>query len=297
MNKFIRQGEGMKNALIEGARNQTKPARPQPAPLGFNTIKNRSRFREPLKDAAALLLRQSNAGNFFGKQTSLNRLLENLPASSLARLTPDLEQVSLAAGENLYKPGERMRFVYFPQTAVVSHLYMLADGNTSEVAMVGSEGIAGLNAVFNSERQQFWTEVTIPGEALRIKTEILNEEFSVDPFLRALVLDYANAHISQISQRTVCNTHHVAESRLCSWLLMLHDRVKSNRLPLTQDKIARYLGVNRPSITHIAQLLREKGLIDYTRGFISILDRRCLADSACECYEMNQEMHAVGALQ
>lgn len=282
----------MKKALAEGLYKQNIAPR-RSAPLRFNTVKSPVRFRDSFRDTALDLLSRRASDRVFGEKAFFNRLLNNLPPETAARLAPDLKLVSLDSGENLYKPGERVRYVYFPETAVVSHLYMLADGNTSEVAMVGNDGIVGLGAVFSPERPQFWTEVTVPGEARRIKTEILNEEFAADPFLRVLILDYANAHIAQISQRTVCNTHHVAEARLCSWLLMLHDRVKTSRLPLTQDKIARYLGVNRPSITHIAQLLREKGLIDYTRGFISILDRRNLEMSACECYEMNGEKSIV----
>lgn len=274
----------MKNLLTEGLLKPDGSAR-RTAPINYNSIKNRAPLRGAFQEKSSNLLAFS--AGLYARNAFSNRLLGNMPPETVARLARDLEPVSLSAGENLHKPGERVRYIYFPERAVVSHLYMLADGNTSEVAMVGGDGIVGLSAVFSSDSPQFWTEVTVPGEAFRIKTEILREEFAADEFLRKLILDYAAAQISQISQRTVCNTHHVAEARLCSWLLMLHDRVKSSRLSLTQDKIARYLGVNRPSITHIAQLLREKGLIAYTRGFISILDRPSLEKAACECYESN----------
>jgi CRP-like cAMP-binding protein len=200
------------------------------------------------------------------------------------RLMPHLDFVFLASGEQICAVGESNHYVYFPETAVVSDISDLEDGNTIETAMIGRDGASGLCAVFGASPPQRRAQTTIKGTAWRIKTETLKQEFARAGTLQTALLDYVNLHIRQISQRLVCKSFHLIEKRLCSWLLMLHDRVENNRLKMTQERAALLLGANRPTITIAAQMLRQKGFINYSRGGIKILDRRGLEDSACECY-------------
>ncbi|MEP6922959.1 MAG: Crp/Fnr family transcriptional regulator [Pyrinomonadaceae bacterium] len=213
-----------------------------------------------------------------------NQILTALPDKDFARLLPHLQLVSLSSGEELCHPGGTLRYIYFPENAVISYLHVLADGNSTEIAMMGRESIVGLPEVFGSYSSPYCTQVTVSGNALRINAEILRNEFWRCGMLQKIIYNNLNSHLAQISQKVVCNIHHQAESRFCTWLLMLQDRVLSKDLKLTQDQIARYLGVHRPSITHIAQALRERGIINYVRSRISILNRRGLEKIACECY-------------
>jgi CRP-like cAMP-binding protein len=219
------------------------------------------------------------------KSFTSNGLLESLPKNDLAYLLPYLERVTFEVEEYLYQPDDEIEYIYFPETAVISEFQILEDGRTVEIAMTGSEGVIGLSAVFNGQQAVNWSQVTVSGTALKIKTQLLKEEFSRGGALHTLFLDYINIYIGQISQRVICNSYHTVEQRFCSWLLMLHDRNKNPRVPLTQEQIARFLGVHRPSITQIAQVLRRKKIINYLRGKISIVDRPKLENTACECYE------------
>lgn len=223
------------------------------------------------------------------KKSFSNQLLSSLTDGDFVRLSPYLETVSLASGEELNKPGEDINYVYFPEDMTVSQFQGFADGSTAEIIMVGSEGMVGLNAIFGSHASPFWTQVMTAGNVFRIKTSVLKEEFLHNPSLQFLLLNYANTYITQISQRVSCNIRHVAEARFCTWLLMLDDRAKSECLRLTQEQIAVCLGINRPTVTNLAQSLKENGIIDYVRGCIKIIDRRRLEMSACECYQATKE--------
>lgn len=213
-----------------------------------------------------------------------NKLLTELPGEDFARLLPHLEPVSLSCDEHLYRLGEDVEEVYFPEGAVVSHLYLLADGSTTEAAMIGREGLTGLSSIFASPTQTHWTIAVIPGTALRVRVEVLKEEFARGGAMQRLLLAYAGAHIEQLSQRAICNGRHSVEERVCSWLLMIHDRAGDNRLPLTHERIAHHLGARRPGITEVAISLRDRNIISYTRGQICITDRPGLETAACECY-------------
>lgn len=230
----------------------------------------------------------SNLSGLSAKKISSNRILGALPDFDAARLMPHLDFVFLSTSEEIYTAGEFNRYVYFPETAVASDIYDLADGGTIETAMIGSEGATGLCAVLGKYPQTHRTKTTLSGNAWRIKTETLKQEFARGGKMQTLLLDCVNRHINQITQRLVCKSFHLLEKRLCGWFLMLNDRVKSDRLKLTQENIALLLGANRPSITIAAQTLRNQGLIDYSRGGISILDRHGLENSACECYAVLQ---------
>ncbi|HEY0404156.1 MAG TPA: Crp/Fnr family transcriptional regulator [Pyrinomonadaceae bacterium] len=219
-----------------------------------------------------------------------NKLLTTLPGEDFARLLPHLEPVSLACGEDLYGFGEAIRDVYLPESAVLSHLYILEDGSTTEAAMIGKEGVTGLSAIFDSPAPTYWTQVIIPGTALRMSAEILKQEFARGQAMQRLLLSYASARIAHLSQRAVCNSRHTVEERLCSWLLLLHDRVGDDQLPLTHEQISRHLGTRRAGITNAATALRDRQVLSYSRGQISILDRRGLEMAACECYRtLNQQ--------
>jgi CRP-like cAMP-binding protein len=213
-----------------------------------------------------------------------NRLLSALPAEEFARLFPSLEPVSLAAGEVLYKLDEEMRFAYFPETAVVSHLYIMSEGAMTESDMVGREGMTGLSAVFNVPPPAYISEVALAGSALRARVDVLRQEFARGGALQQVLFKYAAARIALLSRRAVCNGNHHVEERLCTWLLMMHDRAGDNPLTLTHERISRHLGTRRAGVTSAATMLRDRGAIDYTRGRISITDREALEAAACECY-------------
>lgn len=213
-----------------------------------------------------------------------NRILTALPGADFARLLPHLEPVELACDENLYFLGDAPEFIYFPEDAVVSHLHVLSDGGTIESDVVGCEGMTGLSAVFNSHPPERWTKVTIGGSAMRLRAEAVREEFARSGAVQRALLSYAATRLAQVSQRAVCNGLHSVEQRLCSWLLMIHDRAGKDGLPLTHERIARHLGTRRAGITELATELRSRGHISYSRGLIRITNRRGLEACACECY-------------
>lgn len=220
-----------------------------------------------------------------------NRLLSALPAEDFSRLFPHVEPVSLAAGEVLYKLDAEMRYAYFPETSVVSHLYILAEGGMTEADMVGREGMTGLSAVFGAPAPSYVTEVALAGSALRVRVDALRQEFARGGALQQLLLRYAGGRISLLSRRAVCNGNHRVEERLCTWLLMMHDRAGETPLALTHERISRHLGTRRAGVTSAATMLRDRGVIGYTRGHIRVLDRGLLEAAACECYPAVRESY------
>ena len=214
-----------------------------------------------------------------------NKLLAGLPGEDFERLLPHLRPAALTAGEDLYQFGGGVPFAYFPETAVVSHLYVLSDGNTTEAAMIGREGLAGLSALFGTRQPNYWTRVLVAGSALRIKSDILVQEFGRGGALQRAILAYAGARLAQLSQRAVCTGRHKIEGRFCSWLLMVHDRAGEDQFQLTHDLISDHLGVRRAGITETAFALRERGIISYKRAQLRVLDRQRLEATACECYQ------------
>ncbi|HEX8161656.1 MAG TPA: Crp/Fnr family transcriptional regulator [Pyrinomonadaceae bacterium] len=213
-----------------------------------------------------------------------NRLLSALPADEFASLLSHLEPVSLIAGEELYKLDEEIGFVYFPETAVISHLHFLSDGGMTEAALVGREGMIGLSAVFNSPPPSYVTQVALAGNALRVRAAIFRHLFALGGSIRQTILGYAGARMAQLSQRVVCNVNHRLDERLCTWLLMVHDRAGEDLLALTHEQIARHLGARRAGVTEAACVLRQKNIIENARGQIRVIDRQLLELSACECY-------------
>jgi CRP-like cAMP-binding protein len=213
-----------------------------------------------------------------------NKILASLPGSEFAELLPYLEPVSLQADYELYGFQQKIDFVYFPETAVISHVYFMEDGSTSGALIVGNEGMIGLAAIFGVGSPAYWTQVIVGGSALRVRAEVIKEEFDRARSLQQLVLSYINARLAQLAQKAVCNGRHRVQERLSTWLLMIQDRVSDQLLPLTQEQIAQNLGARRPGITSSCHALKRNGIISYHRGLIRILDRSRLEASACECY-------------
>lgn len=214
-----------------------------------------------------------------------NKILENLPDLVLQNLLAFAEEIYFERNEIVFQPGDAVKYVYFPETSVVSEFQILEDGKTIEIAMTGCEGIVGFSSVLNSPQSPHWSQISNPGKAFKLEAEIFRREFKSSDALQKSVYNFVNSYIAQISQRVVCSSHHLMEGRLCCWLLMFCDRCESDRFELTQEQIARFLGVHRPSVTLITKSLRDKKIIDYWRGKIFIRNRAELENLTCACYE------------
>lgn len=214
-----------------------------------------------------------------------NEILEALPADMYRLLQPSLKPVSLKKEQFLYQEGDRLDYLYFPTTAVISEFKILEDGRMVELAVTGKEGAIGLSAVFSeSHVAPNCTQVSQAGMAIRVDAVMFENLLRSNERLRHGLSKFVALYIKQISQKAVCNMYHSVKERLCTWLLMLQDRCGRSTLNLTHEQIARTLGVYRPSITCIAQELRESKLINYTRGGIKIRNRARIEDAACPCY-------------
>ncbi len=215
-----------------------------------------------------------------------NHLLAVLPESESERLFPQLEPVSLPLGQALYESGDRLSHVYFPTTAIVSLLYVMENGASAEIAVVGNEGVVGIALFMGGETMPNRAVVQSAGHGYRLKGNVLNQEFHRSGALQHLLLRYTLALLSQMAQTAVCNRHHSVDQQLCRWLLLSLDRLPSNELNMTQELIANMLGVRREGVTEAAGKLQKSGLIDYRRGHITVLDRPGLEARVCECYEV-----------
>ena len=212
-----------------------------------------------------------------------NHLLAALPAKDMARWKDHLEPVSLKLGAVLYESGATLDYVYFPTTAIVSLLYVMEDGDSAEIAVVGNEGLVGISIFMGGESTPSRAVVQSAGKGFRIPSGVLKEEFK-SPVVLHLLLRYTQALITQMSQTAVCNRHHSIDQQLCRWLLLSLDRLAGNELVMTQELIANMLGVRREGVTEAALNLQKAGLIHYARGHILVLDRRGLESRTCECY-------------
>ena len=216
----------------------------------------------------------------------MNRLLAVLPAADRERLYPHLEPVSMALGNVIYESGSRQEYVYFPTTSIVSLLYVMADGASAEIAVVGNDGMVGIALFMGGETTPSRAVVQSAGSALRLSGQVLKREFTRGGALQHLLLRYTQALLTQMAQTAVCNRHHSIDQQLCRWLLLSHDRLRSNTLIMTQELIANMLGVRREGVTEAAGALQSAGLIRYSRGRITIVDRPGLERRSCECYEV-----------
>ena len=213
-----------------------------------------------------------------------NHLLAALPAEDFARLAPHLELVPMPLAEALYESGGRLQYVYFPTTSIISLLYVMIDGASAEIAVVGNEGVLGISLFMGGETTPSRAVVQSAGFGYRLRSQILKDEFHRGGALMHLLLRYTQALITQMAQTAVCNRHHSVEQQLCRWLLLSLDRLPSNELTMTQELIANMLGVRREGVTEAAGHLQRDGLIQYSRGRITVLDRPRLEVRVCECY-------------
>ena len=213
-----------------------------------------------------------------------NGLLAALPAADFARLAPHLELVPLRLGDMLYEPGQQLRHVYFPTTAIVSLHYVTESGASSETCGVGNEGVVGFPLFMGGHSTPSSAVVQTAGQAHRLSSDMLRQEFDRTGPMQDLLLRYTQALITQMAQTAVCNRHHSIVQGLCRWLLSTLDRTRDGDLLMTQDLIASTLGVRREGITEAAGKLQGAGWIRYRRGHISVLNRTGLESHVCECY-------------
>jgi CRP-like cAMP-binding protein len=213
-----------------------------------------------------------------------NQLLAALPAEDFERLEPHLTLVPLPLGEVLYESGIHLRDVYFPTNSIVSLLYALVNGASAEIAVVGNEGIIGISLFMGGETTPSRAVVQSAGHAYRLAGKLLKDEFVRGAAMQHLLLRYTQALITQMAQTAVCNRHHSLDQQLCRWLLLSLDRLASSDLVMTQELIANMLGVRREGVTEAAGKLQSAGLIRYSRGHITVVDRPGLEARTCECY-------------
>ena len=213
-----------------------------------------------------------------------NRLLAVLPEAEWERLQPMLELATMPLGLVLYESGNELQHVYFPTNCIVSLLYVMEDGHSAEIAIVGNEGMVGVALFMGGETTPSRAIVQSAGCAYRLPGKYLKEEFFRAGPLQRLLLRYTQALITQMAQTAVCNRHHSVEQQLCRWLLLSLDRLQSNELVMTQELIANMLGVRREGVTDAAGKLHRLGLINYSRGRITVVDRPALERHVCECY-------------
>jgi CRP-like cAMP-binding protein len=213
-----------------------------------------------------------------------NQLLAALPLAEWERWQPQLEAVELPLGQVLYESGSTLGHVYFPTTAIVSLLYVMQNGASAEIAVVGREGIVGVALFMGGESTPSRAVIQSAGHGFRLNAKAVKLEFEASPAVMHLLLRYTQALITQMAQTAVCNRHHSLDEQLCRWLLLSLDRLSGSELRMTQELIANMLGVRREGVTEAALKLQKAGLIQYSRGRILVLDRAGLQQRSCECY-------------
>jgi len=213
-----------------------------------------------------------------------NLLLAALPQAVRDRWAADLESVELPLGQVLYESGGTLSHVYFPTTAIISLLYVMENGASAEIAVVGNDGIVGISLFMGGESTSSRAVVQSAGAGLRLKAKVMKDEFNANGPVLHLLLRYTQALITQMAQTAVCNRHHTLDQQLCRWLLLSLDRLPGPELIMTQELIANMLGVRREGVTECALKLQADGLIKYARGRIMVLDRSRLEARSCECY-------------
>jgi CRP-like cAMP-binding protein len=214
-----------------------------------------------------------------------NQLLMTLPAEAAELLLPHLELVDMRLGEVIYESGGELVYVFFPTTCIVSLLYVMENGSSAEIAVVGNDGIVGVALFMGGGSMPNRALVQSAGQAYRLRGHILLQAFNQYGAIHHLLLRYTQALITQMAQTAVCNRHHSIDQQLCRWLLLSLDRLPTNELKMTQELIANMLGVRREGVTAAAGKLQEAGLIQYNRGRILVLDRPGLEARVCECYQ------------
>jgi CRP-like cAMP-binding protein len=218
------------------------------------------------------------------KEMLTNKILNGLREAEFARLMPLLQPVSLSAGERLSEAGETMRFIYFPESSVLSCQAEMQDGKSAEVGMIGFEGMAGITALVGSRPAAHFLNVSVGGSALRVGTDDFKREILHHDGLQQSLLAYAGDYVTQVSQRSACAIFHTVEQRFAVWLLLLTDRTRDAVIQITQERIADHLGVRRAGVTVVALHMQAAGAISYRRGNLRIDNREMLEAMACECY-------------
>ena len=213
-----------------------------------------------------------------------NHLLAALSAEDFQHLQADLELIPMPLGWAVYESGSHINYLYFPTSSIVSLLYVLESGASAEIAITGNEGLVGISLFMGGESTPSRAVVQSAGNGYRLKASILKKEFALGGRLQYLALRYTQALITQMAQTAVCNRHHAVEQQLCRWLLLSLDRLSGNELQMTQELIADMLGVRREGVTEAAGKLQARGLIRYSRGHITVLDRPGMERRVCECY-------------
>src|ERR1700736_5881850 len=225
-----------------------------------------------------------NSVNTLSADPTENHLLAALPAAEWQRWLPHLERVEMPLGQVLYEAGGTLSHVYFPTTAIISLLYVMENGASAEIAVVGNEGIVGISLFMGGDSTSSRAVVQSSGLGLRLKAQIMKEDFNRAGPVLHLLLRYTQALITQMAQTAVCNRNHSLDQQLCRWLLLSLDRLQGNELVMTQELIANMLGVRREGVTEGALKLQQAGLIRYARGHITVIDRGGLERRSCECY-------------
>jgi len=213
-----------------------------------------------------------------------NLLLASLADAELENWLPDLEFIQMPLGKVLYESGEIEKYVYFPTSAIVSILYVMENGDSAEIAVVGNEGVVGISLFMGGNSTPSRAVVQSAGSGFRLNAKAMQDQFAEFGSVTHLLLRYTQALITQMAQTAVCNRHHSLDKQLCRWLLLSLDRLSGNELVMTQELIANMLGVRREGVTEAAAKLQKAGLISYTRGRIEVLDRVGLEKRSCECY-------------
>jgi CRP-like cAMP-binding protein len=215
---------------------------------------------------------------------SVNRLLNALPQASKDRIFPQLKLINLPLGKVIYESGQSAANVYFPTNSIISLLYVMADGASAEISVVGNEGLVGIAVFMGGESTPNRAIVQSAGTAYSLPASVIKQEFNTEPDIRLLLLRYTQALMAQMAQTAVCNRHHSIDQQLCRWLLLSLDRLPSNNLTMTQELIANMLGVRREGVTEAAGKLQKLNVITYKRGHITVIDREELEKLSCECY-------------
>jgi len=217
-------------------------------------------------------------------QPQQNHLFRAMPPETGERVFPQLEQVQLTLGQVLYESGDTMQYVYFPTDSIVSLLYVLENGASAEIAVIGNEGMVGVALFMGGETMPNRAVVQSAGSAYRLNGSVLKQEFKRAGSFQHVLLRFTQALITQMAQTAVCNRHHSVDQQLCRWLLLSLDRLPTNKLVMTQELIANMLGVRREGVTEAAGKLQDRRIIEYSRGRITVLDRCRLEQACCECY-------------
>ena len=218
------------------------------------------------------------------RKSQRNHILAALPKIEMGRLKVHLKEMPLALGQVLYEPGTALHHLYFPVDAIVSLLYVMEDGSSAEIAVVGNDGVVGVSLFMGGMTTPSRAVVQVAGKAFRLPQELIIEEFLRAGPMQHLLLKYTQTLLTQMAQTAVCNRHHSLDQQLCRWLLLTLDRLPSNKIVMTQELIANMLGVRREGVTESAGNLQRAGLIRYSRGRIEVLDRVALEARTCECY-------------